>query len=285
MRWSWFFVLFVLVLVCSNHCIAHVDISAYSMQPKSQQLQQQNVRFFDSLVQKATATAKKVYQVNIPLNRPNQTLEFYLMLFLCFFLGLMRAAHPKFFSDLWRSFINPTLGGRQLKDVIQSASFTNLLMNLFSSVVLGLYVYYMISWNVDSSQHAIPQGLLVALMVMAAVLVFSVKYVFVQITAWAFNEKQNGDQYNYNVFLVNKILSMFLLPLVICLAFATPKLQSWAALLSFVFLLIAYMVRYVRSWPIYDQTFQNSRFHFFMYLCAFEILPMAVFIKGIVLLF
>ena len=40
--------------------------------------------------------------------------------------------------------------------------------------------------------------------------------------------------------------------------------------------------RYTRSWQIFGSFFQYSKFHFFTYLCASEVLPLAVLMKILV---
>ncbi|NCX94981.1 MAG: DUF4271 domain-containing protein [Chitinophagia bacterium] len=50
-------------------------------------------------------------------------------------------------------------------------------------------------------------------------------------------------------------------------------------LISFLVVIGMFLNRYIRSWKIFDAIFHNSKFHFFLYLCTSEILPMAVLLK------
>ncbi len=61
----------------------------------------------------------------------DRTLDFYVLLFLCFVLGFIRLLDPRYFYNLWRAFTNPTLSNRQLKEQIQGAGISNLMMNIF----------------------------------------------------------------------------------------------------------------------------------------------------------
>lgn len=284
-----FFIFFLLFLSFSFAVLgnAQVTVSASQVNVDSLAVAQKSTYLLDSMLHRGLgrATNNLHYFIIHHRTKPNVTPDFYLLLVLCLMLGAVRSLHPKFFGDVWRGFINPTLGNRQLKDLIQSASFPNLLMNLFSSIVLGLYLYYLLSIDVDWQFAKVPRGLMAGLLVLGAVIVFAMKYLLIQLSAWLFKQKQNGEQYSYTVFLVNKVLAMVLLPFVVAFAFAPSKWHFVLALISLIIIVAAYLLRYVRSWNIFAQIFQNSRFHFFMYLCAFEILPLAVLIKSVSMLF
>lgn len=287
MRLSVFYsLLFCALFLFPNVAEAKINIAAYDVRIDSIVLQQHNKITFDSTLKKLMFPTQKklISQVIKPRSIDNHSLEFYLLLALCAILGAIKSIHPKYFSDVWRGFINPTLGSRQLKDLIQSATFPNLLLNLFSSIVLGLYVYYLIAMHIDWRFASLPSALMLGLLILGAVLLHTGKYIFVQLGAWVFGKGPMGEQYNFNVFLVNKILGISLLPFVICFAFLNARWHSALMICSLILLGFLYLNRYLRSWNIFAPFFQNSRLHFFMYLCAFEILPMAVLLKFVLMI-
>jgi hypothetical protein len=263
---------------------ATVDLSPYALKINAHSLKIGTTHDFDSLIQHSpiVAQTKRMNCVMKPHYTESKTLDFYLLLSLCAILGSIKTIHPKYFNDVWRAFINPTLGSRQLKDMIQSASFPNLLMNLFSCIVLGTYVFYLISIDRDWRFAGMPSSMVVSLLIVGSVILYTGKYLFVQFTGWAFNIRSTSEQYNFNIFLVNKIVGIVLLPFIICFAFLNKEWQAPLCITSLVLLVVLLMNRYVRSWNIFAHFFMNSRFHFFMYLCAFEILPMAILLKMVV---
>jgi hypothetical protein len=262
---------------------AKVDITQYGVFIDSSSLKTSSQHFFDSTLKTSYQfkESKAINCIEKPHYTENNTLDFYLLLLLCAILGAIKTTHPKYFNDIWRAFINPTLGNRQLKDIIQSASFPNLLMNLFSCIVIGTYIFYLISVNRDWRFVGMPSSIVLSLLIVGSVFLYIGKHAFVQFTGWAFNIRNITEQYNFNIFLVNKILGMVLLPFIVCFAFLNNKWDTPICIVSLILLIMLLMNRYVRSWNIFAQFFMNSRFHFFMYLCAFEILPMAVLLKMI----
>ncbi|MES2479514.1 MAG: DUF4271 domain-containing protein [Bacteroidota bacterium] len=281
MRLIVLFLSFSFLVLFSFGVQAKLNTARYGVVIDTAALKLNNQKVFDSTINKVVNLQKKktVNFIAKPHVTENNTLDFYLLLCLCAILGAIKTVHPKYFNDVWRAFINPTLGSRQLKDIIQSATFPNLLMNLYSSAILGIYVYYLISISIDWRFVGVPSGLIVSLLILGSVLMYIVKFSFIQFTGWAFNIRSTTEQYNFNIFLVNKILGIVLTPFVICFAFLNDKWNTPLCIISILLLVILILNRYLRSWNIFAQFFMNSRFHFFMYLCAFEILPIVVLLK------
>ncbi|HTN18540.1 MAG TPA: DUF4271 domain-containing protein [Chitinophagaceae bacterium] len=280
-----FILLFLLLFVApgpvSYSLQAKVNLSQYAVSLDQATVRQGGKLHFDSTMQRPfrASSLKVTNYIARRHTTENNTLDFYLLLGLCAILGAIKTIHPKYFNDVWRAFINPTLGSRQLKDIIQAATFPNLLMNVYATTVLGTYVYYLVSFNVDWRFSGVPSGAIVSLLVAGSILMYSGKYLFVQFAGWAFNIRATSEQYNFNIFLVNKILGMMLLPFIVCFAFLDAQWDTPLFIISIILIVVMLLNRYVRSWNIFAQFFMNSRFHFFMYLCAFEILPLAVLIK------
>lgn len=209
----------------------------------------------------------------------DRTLDFYVLLFLCFVLGIIRLIDPKYFYNLWRAFVNPTLSNRQLKEQLQGAAFSNLMMNVFFTISAGTYVYYVIKLLTPDRVKEVSSFILIVLLIASIMLIYTAKYVAVRFSGWAFRIEGVTEHYLFNVFLMNKILSIILIPFIVVMAFAEPVWAHPVIILSFIACLLLFANRYIRSWQVFGSFFQYSKFHFFTYLCASELLPMAVLMK------
>jgi hypothetical protein len=217
--------------------------------------------------------------VQTPRFEDSKTMDFYLLLLLCIVLGVVRFVDERYFLNLWTAFWNPTLSNRQLKDQIQSAGLPEVMMNLFFSVVVGTYLFYVVRWFIPHTADGLGSGLFVLLLIAGVAVIYGAKYTAVRFSGWAFRMEATTEHYLFNVFLINKILSMVLLPFVIVLAFADKNVTGQILYISASLGGLLIINRYLRSWQLFGTFFQNSRFHFFMYLCASELLPLAVLIK------
>jgi hypothetical protein len=212
----------------------------------------------------------------------DQTLDFYLLIILVIWLGCIRLLDPKYFQSLWHAFQNPTLTSRSLKDKLQAASFPNFLMNIFFTISIAAYLFYVVRNFTPHQPGNIPPSLLLVMLIGGMMLVYLGKYLVIRFSGWAFRVEGITDYYLFNVFLINKILAVLLLPFIIIIAFGDVMLARPALIVSFILILILFINRYLRSWNVFGSFFQYSKFHFFMYLCASELLPLAVLMKLLV---
>jgi Na+-translocating ferredoxin:NAD+ oxidoreductase RnfD subunit len=113
-------------------------------------------------------------------------------------------------------------------------------------------------------------------------IIYLAKYAAVRFSGWAFRVEGITEHYLFNVFLINKVLGVTLVPFIIILAFADPSWAHQVVFISFIAAGVLILNRYIRSWQIFGSFFQYSKFHFFMYLCASELLPLAVLMKLLV---
>jgi len=212
----------------------------------------------------------------------DKTADFYLLMILVVVLGLIRLTNPKYFQSLWQAFRNPGTSSRQLKDKLQSASVSNLLMNIFFTMSAAAYGFFVVKNFMPQRTGNIPPSLLLIMLIGGMMAIYAGKYVVIRFSGWAFRVEGITEHYLFNVFLVNKILSIILLPLIVLLAFADPAIAQPALIVSFLLILFLFINRYLRSWQVFGSFFQYSKFHFFTYLCASELLPLAVLMKLLV---
>ena len=210
----------------------------------------------------------------------NRTKDFYVLISLCLMLGLIRYGNPKYFNGLLHAFWNPTLSSRQLKDQIQATRLSNVLMNIFFTMSAGTYIYYVI--YVSQRTGIMPPSMLLALLIGGMMAIYLGKYAVIRFSGWAFKLEGITDFYLFNVFLINKIMAIALLPFIVLFAFAAHAYTQPRLIVSFVLIGVLLINRYTRSWQVFGSFFQFSKFHFFMYLCASELLPLAVLMKLLV---
>lgn len=238
----------------------------------------------DTMVQTKIFKPGTPVVMDIERERPpsDRTADFYLLLALCVMLGLIRTSDPRYFSNLFKAFRNITLSNRQLKEQLQGSPLPNLLMNIFFTIVAGAYIYYIVRYFTPHPRGVIPPSLLLGMLIAGVMLIYVAKYAAVRFGGWAFRVETITDHYLFNIFLINKIIAIVLLPFIILLAFAGPEWTEPVAIVSFVLAGVLLVNRYTRSWQVFGSFFQYSKFHFFTYLCASELLPLAVLMKLLV---
>jgi hypothetical protein len=108
------------------------------------------------------------------------------------------------------------------------------------------------------------------------------KYISLQIAGYVFNSKELVNTYIFVVFMINKVLGVLLVPFILVLAFSKPIFHPYAIGGAALITVLLILYRYLFSLTSVRNKLHISSFHFFLYLCAFEILPLTLLYKFIV---
>lgn len=205
----------------------------------------------------------------------------YLVAGVILLLGIIRSSYLKYFNDMFRAFFNPTLSQRQLKDQLSQSPFPNFLLNFFFVISLGLYLY-LLMYRLDYPTDAIAWMLIPGLMLLVGI-IYLVKYVVLRFCGWLFGSEELVDAYVFILYLINKVLGILLAPFLVVLAFCSPEIASICLYISIFFIVLLVVYRYVRSYSLVRQYLSFSKLHFFLYLCAFEVVPVLIITKVLLL--
>jgi len=208
---------------------------------------------------------------------------FYLLTGLVFFFAIIRVAFPRYFRNLMALVFRASLKQKQIREQLIQTPLPALLLNIFFVIVSGIYIVFLLH------HYGFGEGTnfwLLLLYCMASVaLIYIVKYMVLKFTGWVFNMREAADTYIFIVFLVNKLLGIFMLPLLILMTFSLPSWYMSLLTLSYILVVSFFAYRYIVSFAPVRREVKVSPFHFFMYLCAFEIVPLLLIYKVLLSLF
>jgi hypothetical protein len=108
------------------------------------------------------------------------------------------------------------------------------------------------------------------------------KYLFLLLAGYVFNTMELVQTYVFVIFMINKVLGILLIPFILILAFAKPYFYDFAIVGSAVLAVLLILYRYLFSITTVRNKLHISSFHFFLYLCAFEIVPILILYKLVV---
>jgi hypothetical protein len=218
-----------------------------------------------------------------PYHKAENDWMFYLIAGLFLFLGLMRLIFPRFFSDLFKLFFNTTLKQMQVRERLLQSDLPSFLMNIFFIFSGGFYLYLLLNYYSGPSlgNHWLVQGL-TTLMLMG---IYMVKFVSLKFSGWVFGMEETTDLYIFIVGLMNKLLGIFLLPFAVLIAYSSGPVQSGLVKISLFLVAAVFFTRFIRSYSSLRQQLKISFFHFLLYLLAFELIPLLVIYKSLMLYF
>jgi len=208
---------------------------------------------------------------------------FYYIIFLLILFGLLRRAFAKYFYDLFRVFFKTTLKQRQTQEQLLQSSLASVLMNSFFVLAAGLYVNFLLQYF----QLVISENfwLQYVYCIGALAAIYLAKFIGLKITGWLFNVSNTTDSYIFIVFIINKMLGIFLLPFLLLLAFANDPLYSYAMFISWIGLGLLLIYRFILSYSAVRKEVKLNSFHFILYILGFEVIPLLLIYKLLLIIF
>lgn len=210
-------------------------------------------------------------------------LLFYYLVLLFLFLGLLRQAFPKYFQDLFRVFFRTTLKQKQIREQLLQSSVPSVLMNVFFVLSAGLYILFLF-WHF----HLLVSGnfwLQYLYSIGSLAFIYSIKFLGLKFTGWLLNVKETSESYTFIVFIINKIMGIGLLPFLVLLAFSTGVVYDTALRLSWIGVGILVFYRVILTYNVVRNEIKLNPFHFLLYILAFEIVPLLLIYKLLLIIF
>jgi len=208
---------------------------------------------------------------------------FYSLVLLLIIFALLRQTFPKYFNDLFRLFFRNTLKVRQISEQLVQTPLPSILLNGFFVISAGLYLTFLIEYFQISPVDNF--WILFAYCVTGLSVAYFVKFIGLKISGWLFNAGEAANSYIFIVFIINKMIGILLLPFLILLAFSTNNLFSISLTLSWILIGAMLIYRIVLTYSVVRNQVKVSPFHFFLYFLAFEVIPLLLVYKALLVYF
>ncbi len=210
-------------------------------------------------------------------------LLFYTLVVLVIIFALLKLAFSKYFNDLFRVFFRTTMKQRQIKEQLMQTPLPSLVFNGFFVASAGLYANFLLHHfgfkPVDNF------WLLYLYCCIGLSIIYLVKFIGLIVFGWLFNMKKAADSYIFIVFIINKVIGIALLPFNVLLAFTDGTMHSVALMLSWCCIAGLLLYRFILGFAAIRNEVRFNLFHFFLYLCAFEIAPLLLIYKLLLFFF
>ena len=220
-----------------------------------------------------------IYKIEQRFSLPDKDLLFYLVIGLLLFYGLINNIYPQYFPKLFSQFSQSSLRMLQNREQLLQNSFASFILNI--SFVLS---FSLMSTLLIFNRHLLPISFWQAYLYVSIFFatLYLGKFICLTLVGYIFNVNELISTYVFVVFMINKVLGILLLPFILMLAFAKPAFYSIAIGSSAILTVLLFLYRYLFSLTSVRNKLHISSFHFFLYLCAFEILPILILYKFVV---
>ena len=211
-----------------------------------------------------------LYSRNL-INHPN---DFVLgmILFIIILIVWIRLAFNKFITGIISAFLSYQISFKmfqQRNSVMKRAFF---MLNSIYVIVLSLFIFETLRFyklQILEFKGLVPFLVLTGIIV----LVLLARFILLKLTGYIFDSGNIFAEYIHNVFLANKNLGLFLIPIVIGIAYLPYQLAKISVIIGIALIITTFLFRLVRGFQI---IFRKDVFIFYLilYLCTLEILPL-----------
>lgn len=208
---------------------------------------------------------------------------FYAIISLVMVFALLKMGFSKYFSDLFRVFFRTTLKQRQIREQLMQTPLPSLLFNGFFVASAGMYVAFMLHHFGFTTVKSF--WMLYLYCCIGLSVIYFVKFIGLIICGWLFNMRKAADSYIFIVFIINKVIGISLLPFIVLLAFTDGVIFDFALVLSWCVVGALFLYRFILGFAAIRNEVRFNLFHFFLYLCAFEIAPLLLIYKLLLFFF
>ena len=211
-----------------------------------------------------------------PRNAASRDFLFYLLVGVVLLLGVIRQLFPRYFQNMLRLMFEASFRQKQRREQLMQETLPSLMMNMLFILVGGLFIALLAEQN-----HWInlPFSRLALFSITVLAFIYMFKYAIISLSGWLFNVREPASTYSFIVFLVNKVIALALLPLLWLLAFSSGNIREVTVAIAACAVVFLLLFRYIVSLTVIRSTLSIQPFHFFIYLCAVEIMPMLIIYK------
>lgn len=203
---------------------------------------------------------------------------FYGLLFLLLLLGITRTFFPVYVQNIFSLSFQPVFRQVQTKELLTGQSISSVLLNLLFILTGGMLAAILAMYYQKLTLPFLQLFLAASALLFC---IYSVKYLFLHFMGWVFNAREAATEYSFIVFLINKVMGIVLLPFLLLLAYAA---STWVpVLITAVFCIVAifFGMRYLVLLTRVRKALPVNAFHFLIYICAVEVLPLLVIYKAV----
>lgn len=204
---------------------------------------------------------------------------FYTLIAILSIVAFTKVIFPRYFINMFSLLFQTSYRQKQSIEQLTNNKISSILLNVVFIFSIAMYVTLIFE---RSQLLHFNFWMIYAYCIVAFIIIYTFKFVFLHFMGWIFNTEDAMDSYSFIVFLNNKIIAIVLLPFIFILAFSDGQVLAISLIISYVLIGIALLYRFFIVMSSLRTTLKVNPLHFFLYLCGVEILPLLLIYKAVV---
>lgn len=215
----------------------------------------------------------------IPYKDASPDWLFYVLLLVVAALAWIRYFFGKIFGQTLQAIFNVNITNQIVRDenvlLQRTSSFMGVIFNVVFAVVL-YHVSNYFRWNLLGIENPFGRFLFLLLTVSA---VYSFKFLLLKLLGFIFSVEREMATYIFNIFLINNMLGIVLIPVAVLLSFSIAHQPGLFVVAACVLYGMALIYRFFRGFVIGLSYKGVNLMYLFLYFCALEFAPVLVLLK------
>lgn len=208
---------------------------------------------------------------------------FYSIVALLLFFAFSKNAFSRYLDDLFRTFFRTTLKQRQTRDQLMSAPLPSLFFNILYTLSAALFITLLFQHFGLGKKFSFI--ILFSYSIGGLLAIYAIKFITLKLCGWLLSISEATNTYIFIVFTTNKVIGIVLLPFIVGMAFMEEQVYEIVFTLSLCLLGILFVYRFYLSYISVQKQVSINFFHFLLYLAAFEIAPLLLINKLLLVFF
>jgi hypothetical protein len=202
-----------------------------------------------------------------------------ILIFIVIAVASLKVFYSRIMFQIFKAFINNNTANQIIRDeniLVQRAS---VLLSVICYLVLALFVFK-VSQYYHYENSYIGVGFVKFLFISLFIaLIYSLKMIVLKILGFIFHFDKPVAAYIFNLFLINNVLGMVLLPILIIITYFEFAYSDFLLSATIALVALFYIYRLLKGIIIWTGSSHSNLFYLFLYICALEISPILIIIK------
>ncbi len=224
--------------------------------------------------------AKPVYQILKFRDRKTKDELFYHIVVLVFILALIRIIFSRYIQNIFGLFFQPSFKQKQTREQLMQNNLASFMLNIFFLISGGTYVALLAKYY---DVLDIGFWTLFFYSTLLLLILYLGKFLLLTFSGWVFNVKEAAATYIFVVNVINKIIGILLLPFIVIVAFSQQSVIEVSITISVLLIILLFVYRFIVSYAPVHRELKVSPLHLFIYVIAFEIVPLLFIYKTLML--
>ncbi|MBS1683891.1 MAG: DUF4271 domain-containing protein [Bacteroidetes bacterium] len=225
-----------------------------------------------------TASTKPLYyDIEQEQRMPDNTFMFLLLVALLIVLTTLKLAFSNDFTDLFRSVASSNIASQIVRTSREDLSLSSFLMNGIFVVSMSIFTRFVLLHFYPYS--ALSDNFSIVKLIILFTFFFVGKFSLLRYIGNLFELRASVDEYLFNLSAIVRTIGIAMIPILFMLYASSEKYFLFIFIASLVILSAGVVMIVIRGLSTSYKVMYSSVYHFLIYICVGEILPVFLFIK------